>query len=119
MTQRESVGGDAKQPSSQPQYLVLSQDEMDEMVVNKLLAEERDLFAHRLTKERLEAMLPRLPDGDFKQHCERLLESTNARIAEVQAIIDATMPQLPNETRRAAALDRIRAKERAAQAAKE
>ena len=114
MTQRESVGGDAKQP----QYMVLSQDEMDEMVVAKLLAEERDLFAHRLTKERLEAMLPRLPDGDYKQHCERLLDSTNARIREVQAIIDATLPQLPDETRRAAALDRIRAKEEAARAAR-
>ncbi|MCX7800087.1 MAG: hypothetical protein N2109_07065 [Fimbriimonadales bacterium] len=92
------------------QYRVLSQEEMDDIVVEFFAAQERDMFCHELNKQRYEEMLKVLPEGEYRQRVARLLAETNERMAEVEAIIAKTEPQLPPTARVQAAAQRIKAK---------
>lgn len=94
------------------QYQLLTQDEQDEIVATFLKAQERDLFTHKLNLERFEAMLASLPAGEFKDQIQRLRNETIARIGEVEAIIEKTLPQAPPVARMQAAI--ARAEQRAA-----
>jgi hypothetical protein len=94
------------------QYQLLTQDEQDEIIATFLKAQERDLFTHRLNLQRFEAMLPSLPAGEFKDQIQRLRNETIARIVEVEAIIEKTLPQAPPVARMQAAI--ARAEQRAA-----
>lgn len=97
------------------QYQLLTQDEQDEIVATFLKAQERDLFTHKLNLQRFEAMLPSLPAGEFKDQIRRLRNETIARIGEVEAIIEKTLPQAPPVARMQAAI--ARAEQRAARQA--
>jgi ferritin-like metal-binding protein YciE len=89
------------------QYQLLTQEEQDEIVAAFLKAQERDLFTHRLNLQRFEAMLPSLPAGEFKQRIQQLRNETIDRIAEVEAIIEKTLPQAPPVERMKAAITRV------------
>lgn len=94
----------------------LTQDEMDDALVNTHKANEMDLYIHGVNKERYETMLQTLPDGKFKDRITGLLAETNDRILEVSSILDATTPQLPPAERVTASLDRAKADITAAKA---
>jgi hypothetical protein len=89
------------------QYQLLTQDERDEIIATYLKAQERDLFTHRLNLQRFEAMLPTLPPGEFKDRIQQLRNETIARIGEVEAIIEKTLPQAPPVERMRAAVERV------------
>jgi ferritin-like metal-binding protein YciE len=89
------------------EYQLLTQDEQDEIIAAFLKAQERDLFTHRLNLQRFEAMLPSLPAGEFKQRIQQLRNETIDRIAEVEAIIEKTLPQAPPVERMRAAIARV------------
>jgi hypothetical protein len=91
-------------------YLVLSQDEQDDIIVQFLGAQERDQFCHALNQTRYEAMGPALPDGDFKTRVQNLLETTIKAKAEVESIIAETTKQLPDQARIDAAIARVKGK---------
>lgn len=88
-------------------YDLLTQDEMDDMLVQTMRGQQLDHFMHTVNLQRYETMLPGLPDGEFKQRMERLTEETRARLAEVESIIEAVKPQMPAKARVAASLGRI------------
>jgi hypothetical protein len=88
-------------------YVLLRQDEIDEMIAQTLLANERDLAMHRLNRERYEAMLPMLAEGAWKERIAKLLAETEDRIGEVLSILDATRSQAPDAARLSAALQRL------------
>ena len=88
-------------------YKVITQDEMDDVIVRTFKANEMDLFAHTSNKQRFESMLQTLNDGEWKARVQMLLDETNSRIEEVQSILDATAAQLPDEIRIQASLARI------------
>jgi DNA-directed RNA polymerase subunit F len=92
------------------QYQVLTQDEQDDIVVEFMKAQERDLFCHQINAERYEKMLRTLPAGDWKTRVEKLHKDTKARMAEVSSIIEGTKPQMPLATRLAAATKRLSSK---------
>jgi 3-methyladenine DNA glycosylase/8-oxoguanine DNA glycosylase len=89
------------------EYQLLTQEEQDEIIATYLKAQERDLFTHRLNLQRFEAMLPGLPAGEFKQRIQQLRNETIDRIAEVEAIIEKTLPQAPPVERMQAAIARV------------
>ena len=91
------------------EYKTLSQEEMDEIVVDFLKAQERDLFCHEINLARYEEMLKVLPPGPWRDRITQLRDETIQRKAEVESIIAAT--QVPNKQRIEAALKRIKAKE--------
>lgn len=93
------------------EYEVLSQDERDEIVVDFMRAQERDHFAHSINKERYAGLLEDLPEGEFKERVRGLAAETDSRLAEVEAIITRTRPQLPAKAARDAALSRMMARE--------
>jgi Flp pilus assembly CpaF family ATPase len=92
------------------QYVLLTEDERDDVVVEFYAAQERDLFCHRLNRNRYAAMLATLKESDFRDRVVKLAAETDARIKEVEAIIAATLSQLPSGERLQAAADRIVAK---------
>nr|WP_297805374.1 hypothetical protein [Tepidiforma sp.] len=87
---------------------------MDDIVVEFLKAQERDLFVHNLNRKRFENMLQTLPPGEFRQRIQQLKAETEQRISEVDTIIRATANQLPPQTRLQAAAQRIAARQEAA-----
>jgi 3-methyladenine DNA glycosylase/8-oxoguanine DNA glycosylase len=89
------------------QYQLLTQEEQDEIIAAYLKAQERDLFTHKLNLQRFDAMLPSLPAGEFKQRIQQLRNETVERIAEVEAIIEKTLPQAPPVERMQAAIARV------------
>lgn len=88
-------------------FVTLSQNEQDDILVRTFKAQETDLFTHQTNKTRLEDMLLILAPGPFRESIVNLLSQTDARISEVQAIVDSTAKQLPDAARIAAALSRI------------
>ena len=93
------------------EYRLLTQEEQDEIIAMYLKSQERDLFTHRLNLQRFEAMLPSLPAGEFKQRIQQLRNETIDRIAEVEAIIEKTLPQAPPVERMRAAIARAEQRE--------
>ncbi|GAJ07223.1 unnamed protein product [marine sediment metagenome] len=72
-------------------------------------SQERDKYCHKLNLERYAAMLPTLEDGTWKTRVTKLHADTASRLAEVDSIIAATLPQMPSAERIAAALTRLQA----------
>ena len=92
-------------------YELLTQDDQDEVLASFLMAQERDSFCHQLNLARFNSMLSVLPEGKYKQHILQMRDDTQGRLAEVNAIIDATLPQLPTKARLQAAMQRVKEKE--------
>lgn len=92
-------------------YQLLTETERDDMLAQTLLAQEIDLFMHRINKERYDAILAGpLPPGTFRTRVEALRAETIERTVEVEAIIAALKPQLPPKPRLDAAAQRLRAR---------
>jgi hypothetical protein len=96
------------------EFLLLSQEERDEMLAATLLAQERDLFMHKANKERFQRILANGARGEFRQRIQQLRDETDQRISEVTQIIEALKPELPPVARLRAAAERIKAREEAA-----
>lgn len=92
-------------------YQLLTQEEQDDIIVGYMLAQEKDAYCHSINLERYNDMLLALPAGKFKERIEELRNDTQLRLTEVQAIVNATKPQMPPKARQDAALQRIKAKE--------
>jgi hypothetical protein len=109
-------------------YSVLSQDEQDEIIVNTVLAQERDHFSHELNIQRYSDMLAAMPadrgnpavrDDDpsltpaqkFRRRMESLVASEQVALEQVTLILDKTSAQLPSTANINAAKARIQAKE--------
>ncbi|KKM64549.1 hypothetical protein LCGC14_1500320 [marine sediment metagenome] len=90
-------------------YQVLTQDEQDDIKVSFLLSQERDKYCHELNLERYAAMLEALEDGEWKTRVTKLHDETAGRLAEVDSIIAATLPQMPASERIEAAKLRLKA----------
>lgn len=88
-------------------YKTLTDNQQDEILVSTLAAQEVDLFSHETSITRYETMLKTLPEGKFRIRIENLLKETKSRRDEVQAIIDATIPQLPSDQRVMSAVGRL------------
>lgn len=95
-------------------YLVLSQDEQDDMLVETLMNQERDHYSHTVNLERYTSLLAALPDGAFKARIQNLRDETQSRLGEVNAIVEALTPQLPPPARITAAAQRLATREAAA-----
>jgi len=96
------------------EYQLLTQDEQDDIKVAFMLSQERDKYCHELNKERYEAMLQTLEDGEWKKRVEKLHAETVSRLAEVDSIIAATLPQMPSQERIDASMVRLEAAKAAA-----
>lgn len=92
-------------------YQVLTQDDMDETIVDYMKATERDLHCHLINVERYDAILLLDITPDHRSNIEGRRTETLSRIEEVQAIFDATVPQMPSRARIDGALVRIKARE--------
>lgn len=94
-----------------PIYKTLTESEQDDLIVQTYKSNEKDLFVHLINKDRFEDMLQTLGESDFKTRIEKLLIDTNSRIIEVQSVLDSTDKQLPDNTRVADSLVRIKSRE--------
>lgn len=92
------------------EFITLTQDERDDQIVSFYANQERDKHSHEINITRFEAMLTTLTDGAFKNQIQTLLNQTRSRLAEVNAIINATQSQLPSEERIQSSLTRLRSK---------
>lgn len=117
------------------EYDLLTQDEMDEMVVSFHRAQQRDHFLHTLNLARYDDMLTTMPaeailsakqlaqtppdtltpEQKWAARVQGLRAETAERLMEVESIMMATEKQLPAPARRAAVLGQVLAKEQAAQ----
>ena len=91
-------------------FKVLTEEEQDEIIVEFLEAQERDLFSHTINLDRFERMLRKLPNGPWRERIEELKRQTQERLMEVASIIEATLPQLPPPERIRAAKQRLLAR---------
>lgn len=104
----------SKQPVT---YDLLTQDEMDEMVVEYMKAQQRDHFLHTINLQRAREAVAMLPaDAPFRAHMAKFAEDTESRIQEVESLIRATEAQMPPQARRDAALEKIQQREAALRA---
>ena len=92
-------------------YETINTDEQDDIIVGFLRAQEKDEYCHATNLARFNNMLVGLPAGRFKDRITELRDDTQSRLNEVQAIIASTLSQLPDATRIAASLVRIRKRE--------
>lgn len=93
-------------------YVLLTEEEKDDITVSFLKSQERDMYCHEVNIERYNTMLPTLPEGDFKKRIQHLLNDENKRKTEIESIIVATVPKLPSKERVAAAKIRLEQKEK-------
>ena len=84
---------------------------MDDIIVDYMKATERDLHCHLINVERYDAILAGTMGADHRSNIEGRRTETLSRIEEVQAIFDATVPQMPSRGRIDGALVRIKARE--------
>ena len=92
-------------------YDLISQEEQDDMLVQTLKSQQMDHFVHTLNAARYRSIIASAADGAWKGRITGLLEETESRIGEVESIVDALLPQMPPEGRKAAARARIKAAE--------
>lgn len=107
----ERIGREKTRMMDRVTIQAVDQDEHDDMLANTLLAQERDLAAHRLNLERFEAILGDMPPGPTRHHYMDLLLQTLDRGDEVTRIIDGLTPQLPPQARLDDAVARIKQRE--------
>ena len=91
---------------------MLTREEQDDLIVQTYKSNEKDLFVHQLNQTRFLDMLVSLPDGEWKVRIQKLSDDTASRILEVQSIVDATEPQLPNAAAITESLGRLKLQER-------
>lgn len=91
-------------------FKVLSQEDQDEILVEFLEAQERDLFCHQINLERYQEMLETLEPGPWRDRILQLKQETESRLEEVESIIEATLRQLPPPERLEAAKQRVKEK---------
>ena len=93
------------------EYKILSNDEKNCIIVEFLLAQERDHYCHTVNKERYEKILSddSLEEGEFKSRIRKLKKDIDKRIAEVEMIIMHTLSQLPSPGEMAATIKKIKA----------
>ena len=84
---------------------------MDDIIVDYMKATERDLHCHLINIERYDVILLLDITPEHRANIEGRRTETLSRIEEVQAIFDATVPQMPNRARIDGALVRIKARE--------
>ena len=89
-------------------FIVLNEEEQDDIIVSFMQAQERDKFCHELNLSRYEAMLTTELRDDFRNKITQLKDETLSRLEEVDAIIAATRAQIPNSSRINAAKTRLR-----------
>lgn len=95
-------------------YDLLTQDEMDEMLVEYMRAQQRDHFLHSINLQRAREVVAMLPaESPFRAHMEQFAADTESRIQEVESLIRATEAQMPPQERRVAALEKIQQREAA------
>lgn len=77
-------------------YLVLTTEEQEEILVQFLHAQERDHFCHAINQQRYDAMLKQDLSGipAFHERVKTLKAETDARLAEVEAIMSETVSQI-------------------------
>ena len=88
-------------------YLVLGEDEQDDIVVSFMLAQERDKYCHELNIARYEAMLAKLGPGQWRDRISKLRDESTQRLSEVNSIIEESKIQMPPKARIDAAKIRI------------
>lgn len=86
---------------------ILSDEEKDNIIVEFMESQERDLYCLELNEERYAKMLKTLPPGKWKDRITQLHAETVERKTEVESIIAATAGQLPTAERIAAAKARL------------
>lgn len=92
-------------------YSLLSQDEMDERIVATMRAQQMDHFLHTKNLEQYVAIMKDGGGGDeWQQRIKRLHDETLLRMAEVESIIKAIEPQMPDSAAVAAAQQRLASK---------
>jgi len=74
------------------------QAEKDRILVEFMEAQERDHWLHTINRQRYQSILATAPAGKnaFRTRIEGLLAETEDRITEVEAIIAATISQMPS-----------------------
>ena len=92
------------------QYRMLDTNEQQDGIVQTYLANERDHYLHTKNLERFALMLTTLPTGLFRERIQHLHDETASRLEEVNAILDATTPQLPPQAAIIASLTRLQAR---------
>lgn len=76
-------------------YLVLTQETQEEILVEFLHAQERDHFCHTINRQRYAEMLKTLSTDDpFRARIQQLHDETVSRLAEVDAVMAETLPQV-------------------------
>ena len=91
---------------------LIEPEEQDDLIVGFMLAQERDMCSHLFNLERYEQILTSKDlDPEWKSRITSLRDDTIKRIAQINSIIDATKPQMPQKTRINEALLRIKPKE--------
>jgi hypothetical protein len=91
-------------------YMVLTQDDQDEIMQQFLEAQERDLFCFRVNLERYDNIIKSSVSAAFGKRITQLRAETLSRIEEVEAIISASDAQIPPAERLSAAKARVAAK---------
>jgi len=77
-------------------YLVLTDQEKNDIVVAFLLAQERDHFCHSINLDRYNNILKTISTDDpFYSRVQQLQKETVERLNEVTAILTTTATQLP------------------------
>ena len=90
------------------EYMMLTQDEMDDAIVRTLKAREVDHFMHAANVERYTNMLATLPEGKFKDYIAKLVISEDEARINHEHMIEHTRAQLPkDQTRVDAAMQRM------------
>lgn len=98
-------------PASRRNYVLMSNDDEDDMLVATMAANERDHRSHQLNAERYEAMLAaKTLDPEWTTYIQNLLFTERLAMNRVAAILDNTLPQLPPQARIDASAARLRAK---------
>jgi hypothetical protein len=92
-------------------YKFMTQDEQDDLLVQMMASQERDLHSHTTNLDRFKAIMDQLAaDSPLRAKYQMLIDQTTSRIEEVSAIIAATEPTLPPQARIDAAKMRLKAK---------
>lgn len=93
-----------------PDYTVLKQDQIDDMIVNTVKAQEQSLASYQLNIDRYEAMLLQEDlDPEFRTRIEELLVSERREFNRTNAILAATKLQLPTQAKVEASIARLEA----------
>jgi len=88
-------------------YLILSEDQKDDIIVAFLSGQEQDKFCLELNLERFNLMLKKLSDGPWRKQIQDSHDQSLSRLSEINSIIEATLQQLPSPRRIVAAKKRF------------